>query len=273
MTISSIVIDDEQSAIDNLNCLLKEISGIDVSASARNIAMGLELILELRPMLVFLDIEMPGGDGFTLLDKLNELHIHPHIIFITGYNEAVKAYDYAAFDFLMKPIESDRLNKSINRLKKELTSHRSDADRIKLSSKNGFVWLNPDDILGCTAMGNHTEVFLKNGHSAMVIEQIGTLHKTLGEPMIRCHRSALINPNFLAELDRSSMQLIVVNDGQTIRLPVSRKGLGKVMGRGMGRRRKRDAQRDANVTVIALWLCGGLVVASGGCAWQSPGPR
>lgn len=222
--IQIVIIDDQNAAIETLKTLLSGITGIEVCGTAKNTRDGIEVILQTQPELVFLDIEMPGGDGFSLIEKLNELHIHPQIIFITAYNEAVKAYDYAAFDYLMKPIDLERLTKAINRLKMTLKKSTQN-QRFKFSTRTGSIWIDPDEVLGCIAHGNYTEIFFCNGKSVSVIKQLGQLSNCFGDGFIRCHRSAFINRQYISELNRWKMTLIAACDQQMASFPVSRKAL------------------------------------------------
>lgn len=222
--IQIVIIDDQNSAIEILKTLLSSITGVEVCGTAKNTQDGLEVILQTQPELVFLDIEMPGGDGFSLIEKLNKLHIHPKIIFITAYNEAVKAYEYAAFDYLMKPIELERLTRAINRLKVTLKQPAQN-QRFKFNTRTGSIWIDPDEVLGCIAHGNYTDIFFCNGKSVSIIKQLGQLSYLFGDSFFRCHRSALINRQYISELHREKMILIVSSELQMTSFPVSRNGL------------------------------------------------
>ena len=110
----TIIVDDEKGCRDSLEELLKDIPEIAIVAVSNSIASALKAIANFQPQLVFLDIEMPGGSGFELLEKINPINFD--IIFTTAYDKyAIKAIKYSALDYLLKPIDLDELNKAINR--------------------------------------------------------------------------------------------------------------------------------------------------------------
>lgn len=112
----ALIIDDEPFARQELRGLLEDLSGIEVCGEAGNAREALELVAEVRPDLLFLDIEMPGPNGFELLEALPPPH--PHVIFTTAYDEfAIRAFDVSALDYLLKPIHPQRLAASLEKLK------------------------------------------------------------------------------------------------------------------------------------------------------------
>lgn len=114
--IKTVIVDNEQNARDILEYLLKEIPGVEIMAKAGNVAEGLKAIARHSPELIFLDIEMPGEDGFSLINELKANNMVCDIIFVTTYNQyAIKAIKYAAFDYLLKPIDRKDLLMSVNR--------------------------------------------------------------------------------------------------------------------------------------------------------------
>ena len=111
----TLVIDDERLAREELKRILSEYPEINIVGEAQNGDEGIEKIQELDPDLIFLDVSMPGLTGFEMLNKLEEI---PHVIFVTAYDEfALDAFDVHAVDYILKPIDSSRLNDALEQLK------------------------------------------------------------------------------------------------------------------------------------------------------------
>src|ERR1700682_607760 len=119
-TISALLVDDEQLAREELSYLLKEFPEEEVLATARNGLEAIQLIENLEPDVVFLDVQMPGLDGLGVIQKLREKNVPlPHFILATAYDQyALAAFRLEALDYLLKPIEKDRLTVSIERARK-----------------------------------------------------------------------------------------------------------------------------------------------------------
>lgn len=116
--ITCIIIDDEIEACDRLESLVNKIPGAIVKAKERNPGTGIEAVIKLSPDIVFLDIEMPGKNGFDLVREVREKKVFPTFIFVTGYDQyTIKAIRNAAFDYLLKPVDIDELKDAINRFK------------------------------------------------------------------------------------------------------------------------------------------------------------
>ena len=130
MDMKALIIDDERLARKELTSLLKDYSQIEIVGEAANADEALEMINNLNPDLLFLDIQMPGKTGFELLEQLDNV---PHVIFTTAYDEfALKAFEVNALDYLLKPIQTERLTESINKL---LAQHQASAPAPKNSKQ------------------------------------------------------------------------------------------------------------------------------------------
>src|ERR1017187_7159417 len=125
MSISALIIDDEQLARDELKYLLDSVGGVDVVAQGTNGIEAVDLIEEHRPDLVFLDVQMPGLDGFAVIDRLMERRSKagrkaeplPQIVFATAYDQyAVRAFDVNAVDYLLKPFDRTRVQQAVERV-------------------------------------------------------------------------------------------------------------------------------------------------------------
>jgi len=131
MSISAVVVDDEQLAREELAYLLKEVD-VDVVAQGKNGVEAVNLIKDLSPDLVFLDVQMPGLDGFGVIKKLLDRKVSmPQIVFATAFDQyAVKAFEVNADDYLLKPFDKKRVAQAVDKAKKKLGSSGSSSDQI-----------------------------------------------------------------------------------------------------------------------------------------------
>src|SRR3974390_2918330 len=133
MAINTIVVDDEKAAREELAFLLKSFPEINLLAQGKNGVDAVNLIKEHNPDLVFLDVQMPGLDGFGVLQKLVERKLRvPHVVFATAFDHyAVQAFDVNAVDYVLKPFDKARISKAIQKAKKEIEAHTSPAERLE----------------------------------------------------------------------------------------------------------------------------------------------
>src|SRR5579872_2965439 len=134
-TISAILIDDEQLAREELSYLLKEFPDVEILASGKNGLEAVKLIENLEPDVVFLDVQMPGLDGFGVIQSLRDKNIPlPHFILATAYDQyAIEAFRWEALDYLLKPIEKDRLALAIERARKAITEKAKAAPQAEFA--------------------------------------------------------------------------------------------------------------------------------------------
>jgi len=134
--IKSIIVDDEREARDRLSELLKKVEGVVISDSVGDPEIAIRKIIKLKPDIVFLDIEMPGMNGFEVVHEVRSNLVYPTFIFVTGYDQyTIKAIKNAAFDYLLKPIDIDELKESLERYRKE-KKLRLDPETIKSKFQN-----------------------------------------------------------------------------------------------------------------------------------------
>src|SRR5246127_2416663 len=133
MSINTIIVDDEKPARDELAFLLKAFPEINVIGQGKNGVEAVNLIKEQSPDLVFLDVKMPGLDGFGVLQKLVERKTKmPHVVFATAFDQyAVQAFDVSAVDYILKPFDKARIAKAVQRARREIESEVSPADRLE----------------------------------------------------------------------------------------------------------------------------------------------
>ena len=201
--IKALIVDDERLARAELFKLLSTIQDIEVIGEAANGQEAIEKIEELKPDLVFLDIQMPGMTGFEVLDKLT---IVPQIIFVTAYDEfALKAFDSNALDYILKPVETNRLEKAIQKVFLEKTKH--DSNRLNKDSqifiKDGekcwFVKL--EKIRYFESEGNYVRLYF-DSFKPMVLKSLNNLELRLDEKQFfRVSRKHVINLEWIEKVD------------------------------------------------------------------------
>ena len=132
MPISCIIVDDEQPALEEINFLLESIPEVSVIGQGKNGLDAIRLVEELEPDLLFLDIDMPGLNGFKVVEQLATRDELPQVIFVTAYDQyAVKAFEVNAVDYILKPIEKSRLEKAVQRAKRQLESDAGVSNKLK----------------------------------------------------------------------------------------------------------------------------------------------
>ncbi len=241
-TLTTVVVDDEQLACDELAFLLNDFPEIEVIARGSNGLEAVDLIQKLEPELVFLDVNMPGLDGLGVIRRLREKDIElPHFIFVTAYDQyAVEAFRLEAMDYLLKPVERGRLAETIERARRTIQEKKfpepassaakpasAAAPRTKLlvraNSRNFIVDAN--DVIYATIDNGLITLVTTNleGHSNY--RTIEDLQANLDREMFwRVHRSYLVNINRIKEVVpwfKSSYQLRM-DDKKHTEVPVSR---------------------------------------------------
>ena len=133
MSLSAVIVDDEQLARDELAFLLKDVGDVDVVAQGKNGVEGVNLIREHNPDLVFLDVQMPGLDGFGVIKKLLDKKVTlPKIVFATAFDQyAVKAFEVNAVDYLLKPFDKKRVAQSVQKVRDKLESGSASSDKLE----------------------------------------------------------------------------------------------------------------------------------------------
>jgi two-component system LytT family response regulator/two-component system response regulator LytT len=240
-TISAILVDDEQLACEELAYLLKEFPDVEVLATGRNGLEAVKLVEDLEPDLVFLDVQMPGLDGLGVIQKLREKNIPlPHFILATAYDQyALQAFRWEALDYLLKPVEKERLAVSIERARKAIAEKSKMAEasavpapkpgpqRTKLLVKNNnrnFI-VDAQDVIYATIDDGLITVVATNVEGESNYRTIEELQSNLdGDTFWRVHRSFLVNIHRIKEVIpwfKSSFQLRM-DDKRHTEIPVSR---------------------------------------------------
>ena len=238
-----LLIDDEERATDALRLIIEkmvpEIKQVRVCNDSRKAA---ELIHAYQPGLVFLDIQMPHLNGFELLEKLPNKNFK--IIFTTAYNEyAIQAIRFSAFDYLLKPIDTEELQLSVQRFLESQEDYRQQFDllknimhniqapsadefRLALPTKEGVHFLMPNEIIRCEAVGNYTKFYTDKNRTYLISKTLGEYDALLSpHNFIRTHKSHLVNKKFISFIDHDGFAVLKDNS----KVEVSRRRKEEVM--------------------------------------------
>lgn len=240
--IKAVLIDDEPDALEMLEWQLKtHFPQVDVAALCPSADIGIAAIQLHHPQLVFLDIEMPVKNGFEVLKAFPQPAFK--VIFTTAYNQfAIKAIKFAAFDYLLKPVDTDDLRDALARyrqkqevgleenlrmLMEQFQPHQTPAigsGRIGLSTAEGLIIVRPDDIVRCQSASNYSRIFLANGKQLVVSKTLKEVEETLhGYDFYRIHLSHLINLNHIRQYVKADGGYVVMSDAETITIARNRK--------------------------------------------------
>lgn len=239
MILQTVLADDELLARQKLRQMLGGIPGVDVIGEGGSAAEVLDVVRETAPQLLFLDICMPGMDGFALIDQLNGLPdvTPPRVIFTTAYDTyALRAFDMNAVDYLLKPFTADRLRTAVDRAREEIlggaktagpreaTNHNGSryTNRIVFKSRGRILFLPVSDIRWIGAEENYVRICTKT-ETHLLRQTMTDLEDKLDPEMFaRVHRSAIVNLQYVKEVrteSRRDFSVLLIN-GQ--RIPMSR---------------------------------------------------
>ncbi len=244
MPLSAVIVDDEQLARDELSYLLKSVDDIEVVAQGRNGLEAINLIKEFSPDLLFLDVQMPGLDGFGVIKKLLDKKIPlPQIVFATAFDQyAVKAFEVNAVDYILKPFDKKRVSQAIEKARKKVNVSSPETDRLDTLVKllesqrpqNSKVLLRTAGRLLLVDQKDVCFASIEDGIISVVATTLEgqsncrTLEELLEgldpENFWRAHRSFVVNINRIKEVVpwfKSSYQLRMDDKKQT-EIPVSR---------------------------------------------------
>jgi two-component system LytT family response regulator len=215
--LSAIIIDDESKARNLLKGILNEFFDfVEVLADCENLVEGVKAIKKHKPNLVFLDIEMPNYSGLEILDFFGEDEIDFHIVFVTAYNQyAIQALKLSAIDYLLKPIEIDELEETINRVlkrveKQNLTILKDNfttdkPKKLVVSMSNSIKFLNLEDILFLKGEGAYTNIYQKDDLPMLCSRNLKFFENALSDytQFFRCHKSYIVNINYVKDLNKT----------------------------------------------------------------------
>lgn len=228
---SCLIIDDEDKARSTISKLIALYQPeLSVLGEASTVEEGIELIKRLNPDFVFLDIQIGSQTGFDLLEQIDQTKIH--VIFITAYSEyAIKAFELSALDYLVKPVDPERLSNAIEKgLKKEhpstierkyetLLKNLGQEPHIVLSTHDGIYSYQLDEIIRCEADGNYTHFLLNDGTSLLVSSTLLEYEKRLKEHgFFRVHKKHLVNTKYFRHTEKSPSEVVVLTNGSKVPL-------------------------------------------------------
>lgn len=247
--IRAIIVDDEPHARENLKMLVEEYCpSIEVVALAESATKAADLVEDLDPDLIFLDVMMPGQNGFAFLSKYE--HRGFEVIFTTAHNEhALKAFKEGAVHYLEKPINVDDLIEAVARVermidKKVAPSMSDDAisklidnlapggsNKFAIPTSDGLLFVNYDEIIHLEAQDQYTTLYLTDGRKMLSSRNIKSFEDKLSERVFfRVHRSHIINLiHHLKEFHRTDGGIVAMSNG--VEIPISRRKLPQFMER------------------------------------------
>jgi two-component system LytT family response regulator len=233
----TIIIDDEQLARQRIKRLLKEYDEVNIIGEAENGQEGLTIIEQQKPDLIFLDIEMPVLNGFEMLAKLKH---QPKVVFTTAYDQyAIKAFEEGSIDYLLKPIELERLDKTIKKLKQtNLTTAAPLAIEDLLRQINGkkaiktltvkigdkILLVKLSDIVHIKAEDKYVFLHTVDGKKHLTDFTLSTLEDKLPEEFLRIHRGDIINTDYIKEIRKgfNGALIFILNNINETRVTSSR---------------------------------------------------
>jgi two-component system, LytTR family, response regulator len=238
--IKTVLVDDETNSLEMMEWLLKTYCPeVKVEAMCNSAELGIEAIHKYKPDVVFLDIEMPHMNGFDMLEHFDRLFFD--VVFCTAYDQfAIKAFKYSALNYLLKPVDPDDLKETIRRIeeKKAIPTReqielllqnvknvtKTTTSRIALTTADGMIFVQTQDIIYCEAESNYTSIVLAGGKKIMVSKVLKDIDEALAGPdFFRVHNSFLININHIKKFVRGEGGYVIMDNDANISISRSRR--------------------------------------------------
>ncbi len=218
MKIRSVIVEDEAAAREALkNYLSKYCPQVEVIGEAQNIKEAVPLLHEMVPQLVFLDVEMPFGNAFDVLEACKDLQFET--IFVTAFSEySLKALNQSAAYYLLKPISIEELIVAVNKVQQHIINNelfnrnkiivenfretKPEKQQVILPTLEGFEVVKMEEIVRLRGNGNFTDIYLSNGSKKMVCRFLKHFSELLPFPFIRVHKSHIVNVNFVKSYNK-----------------------------------------------------------------------
>ncbi|PZE18958.1 DNA-binding response regulator [Putridiphycobacter roseus] len=203
----TIIVDDERLAREAFKQLLEKYEDIEIVGEYKNAKEAEAGILELNPDLLFIDIQMPGETGLDLIERMEN---PPRTVFVTAYDEfAIKAFELNAYDYLLKPLEDERLSDVIHRIYEEYKTPESvetskllkSGDKLLIKDGEKVWFISIDEIRYFESDGNYVKVFFKNFHP-LILRSLNSLADRIDEQLFfRANRKYLVNLNRIVNME------------------------------------------------------------------------
>ncbi|MCD0478363.1 LytTR family DNA-binding domain-containing protein [Chryseobacterium sp. LC2016-29] len=244
--IKAIIVDDEKNAVENLRLILEKkfLNEIEIVATANGVDQAYDLFLKFFPELIFLDIEMPTKNGFELLKILN--HYDFEVVFVTAFSQyGIDAVKFSALDYVLKPIDFNELNLSIQKAKKRISEkkvnkslenlidylkHENDKSnhKIAISSLKEIHFIAVNGIIRCESSNSYTTIILENQEQIVSTTSLFEYQSLLEKyGFIRCHQSHLVNKNFIKSIKKSEGNILLLTNKDEIPMSRDKKKLVK----------------------------------------------
>jgi two-component system LytT family response regulator len=235
--LTCIIVDDEMHAAKRLETLLSRNPKLTILAKLTDPRLAVGKILQLKPDLLFLDIQMPVMSGFEVLRAIYQAQVKPVVIFVTAYDEfAIQAIRSAAFDYLLKPVDETELVTAVERLlatyqqKEQAENFHKLIGQLKLkklrfNTTGGFMLVNPEDIVYIQADWNYSEIHVSKDKHEVVTMNIGAVEEILpAGQFARISRSVIINLAYLERVQRIRRLCTLRKDDETyeFKIPILR---------------------------------------------------
>lgn len=236
--LKAIIVEDEKTSRDILkNYLGKYCPSVQIVGEAENVEDALVLIRNKELDLVFLDVEMPYGNAFDLLEKVGDINFET--VFVTAYNQyAIDALNQHAAYYLLKPISIDELIKAVDfvtqiKIKEQALQNEilqpiihEINGKITIPTQTGFEVIDTKDIVYCQADDNYTHIFLQNGDKKLVSKTLAFIEKKLPDTaFVRIHKSYLININAIISYQKGKGGMVVLKNNKSLPVASSKKAL------------------------------------------------
>ena len=232
--IKSIIVEDENAAREALKSYIsKYCPQIEIVGEAENAKNAVELIHQLNPQLVFLDVEMPFGNAFDVLENCKNIYFET--IFVTAYSEySLRALNQSAAYYLLKPISIEELILAVNKVQNHIINReifnrnqillenfhekQTEKQRVILPTLEGFEVVRLEEIVRLQGNGNFTDIYLTNKTKKMVCRFLKHFSEILPYPFVRVHKSHIINVNFIKSYHKNSGGYVILEDGNEIEI-------------------------------------------------------
>lgn len=240
--LKTLIVDDEQNAVDFINSVIGDhCPELEVIGKAYNVTEGVKKIQELKPDLVFLDVEMPNGTGFDLLSHFPEKEFD--VVFITAFNHyAIKAIKFSAVDYILKPLNIGEFIEAVKKVlqKRSGSSFQGNENfkilmenlkspvpsRLAIPTAEGMEYLNPKEIMRIEADRSYSWFFLIGNRKILVSKNLKEFQDLLSDRyFFRSHNSHLINLKYVRKFVRKEGGYIEMQDGEQIPISRNRKDL------------------------------------------------